>query len=203
MSALSANTNRPVHLARRDAAYERAVTMLYMPVSDLHIDTRVRHLEQVIELLRYAVHCAREAIRHTTPIEREKDFLHFLQLILQNVETVHALMRNQAHLEEKEHNFLARFLGAHQDHAALSAINYRRRADDMLQGLWQVLRMSHGPYQEQQALGKAAMSEDESRRYRLAYESFDKRLEKRCGMPEDLNQAHARVLVNGNGNKAP
>ncbi len=160
--------NRPIHLARRDACLERAVEWLSRPVQQLGTAERIARVGAVIRMLRQALRHARLAVRSVRATERERDFLHFLELTLQQVESVDALIRHQSHLESKEHGFLGKFLGVSPDEVSLSAINFQRRAEDMLEGLWQVLRMSSAPYRQLQRENLDALSPEERERYERA-----------------------------------
>lgn len=164
--------NRPVHLARRDSGVERAVELLAQPTGHLPTAARIEHVERVIALLRTASHHARLAARSPRAGDSERDFLHFLALTLQQVESVQALIHHQAHLESKEHGFLSKFLGVNPDEVTLSAINFQRRAEDMLEGLWQVLRMSSTPYRRLQQDNLKDLTAEERERYQRAMGSF-------------------------------
>lgn len=175
MSRPTHSINRPVHLARRDSFFERAVERLYLPVQDMDTRTRLAHVEQVLSLLRTAEVHARLAARGGAASSRERDFLHFLGLILRSVESAHTMMVHQAHLEAEE-SFLCQFLQARPEDSALPALAYRRRSEDILQGLWHVLRLAHGPYRALQDETFEAMSDSEKERYRRARESFEREL---------------------------
>jgi hypothetical protein len=159
--------NRPVHLARRDVFFERAVDMLWAPPTDMETTGRIEHVESILSLLRRAEKHASFAVNGSRANSREHDFLYFLQLIAQNVQSVHAMMLNQLHLEE-EQSFLCQFLATTQDECSLPAMAYGRRADDILQGLWHVLQQALGPYRTLQNENAEGMSEPERHRYERA-----------------------------------
>ena len=160
--------NRPVHLARRDTSVERAAEMLNVPLDPLSTAERLDYIGREIELLEGAVNHARLAGRSGGVSQREKDFLHFLVLILGNVQSAHAFLRNQAHLESEEHSFLTHYLGIAEDEVDLTATIFRRRSEDIIAGLWQLLRMAHGPYRMLQAENLAEMDETGRSRYETA-----------------------------------
>lgn len=165
------NLNRPIHLARRDVHFERAVELLYMPIHELDTDARIRHVEKVLNLLRIAQHHAFLATKSAGTAQAEHDFLRFLNLISHNVQSAHSMMQHQTHLESEE-GFLCQFLSASQEECALPALHYRRRADDILQGVWHLLRLAHRPYRELQHANSHGLSPQELARYRRAYENF-------------------------------
>lgn len=165
------NLNRPIHLARRDVHFERAVELLYMPIQELDTAARIRHVEKILSLLKSAQHHAFLATKSAGTTRAEQDFLRFLNLISNNVQSAHSMMLHQTHLEGEE-GFLCQFLSASPDECALPALHYRRRADDILQGVWHLMRLAHRPYRDLQRANTQALSEEELARYRRAYESF-------------------------------
>jgi hypothetical protein len=165
------NLNRPIHLARRDVHFERAVELLYMPIHELDTNARIRHVEKVLSLLKTSQHHAFLATKSAGTTQAEQDFLRFLNLISHNVQSAHAMMQHQTHLEGEE-GFLCQFLSASQEECALPALHYRRRADDILQGVWHLLRLAHRPYRELQHGNSSQLSPQELARYRRAYDSF-------------------------------
>ena len=171
MSALHFDINRPIHLARRDVFFERAAELLYMPVAELDAPARLEHVSRVLQLLNTAQQHAAFATRSAQATEPEQDFLHFLRLVAGNLRSVHSMTQHQDHLEG-EKGFLCRFLNAAPEECALPAMHYRRRADDILQGIWHLLRLAHQPYRELQQANQRALTEAEKVRYRKGYQSF-------------------------------
>ena len=170
--------NRPFHLARRDAFYERAVELLYLPLQEMDTATRIVHLKQVSDGLATARKHAFFASRSKAALEREPDFLHFLELIHDNVESMHSMMEHQAHLEAAE-SFLCQFLRTTREECLLPAMHYRRRAEDLMGGLWQLLRLAHQPYRELQKEFTQHGSHEESQRYQQAFGGFRQEAQKR------------------------
>ena len=171
MSALHFDINRPIHLARRDAFFERAAELVYMPVSELDAQARMDHVSRVLQLMSTAQQHATFANRSDQATGPEQDFLHFLRLVAGNLRSVHSMALHEDHLEG-EKGFLCRFLGAPPEECALPAMHYRRRADDILQGVWHLLRLAHPAYRELQQGNQQALTEEERERYRRAYQSF-------------------------------
>lgn len=175
MSILHFNINRPIYLARRDAYFERAVELLYMPVQELDAAARLHHVDKVLSLLTTSQQHAFFATRSPDAPPQEHDFLHFLELIAHNLQSAHSMTQHQSHLEG-EQSFLSQFLGARPEESALPAMHYRRRADDILQGLWHLLRLAHKPYRELQQKNLAALTDEARSRYKRAYRSFREEL---------------------------
>lgn len=165
------NLNRPIHLARRDAYFERSVELLYMPMQDMDTSGRLHHVDKVLSLLKTAQFHAFFATKSPASTQSEHDLLHFLRLISHNVQSAHSMMQHQAHLEGEE-GFLCQFLDARPDECVLPAMHYRRRADDIFHGLWHLLRLGHKPYRNLQQANIQSLSPAEQERYRKAYRSF-------------------------------
>jgi len=175
------NLNRPIHLARRDVFFERAVEMLNMPLQELDILLRIKHAEMILSLLKTSESHAFFATRSSASLQ-EHDFLRFLKLIADNVQSIHAMMQQQSHLEGEE-GFLCQFLGATAEQCALPAMHYQRRAEDILQGLWHVLQLAHAPYRSLQKANYETMNDGERERYKKAYDSFRQEVTSRYTMP--------------------
>ena len=175
MNAPHFNLNRPIHLARRDVYFETAVELLYMPIQEMNTPRRLEHVEKVISLLKTAETHGFYATLSPYTNNPEKDFLHFLKMITHNVQSAYSMMQHQSHLEADE-SFLCQFLSAKQEECALPAMHYRRRADDIPQGLWHLLRLAHKPYRELQQSYLSALNEEEKGRYQKAYQSFREEL---------------------------
>jgi hypothetical protein len=161
--------NRPALLARRDAAVEQAVETLYRPVQSMDTQGRLAHVNSILALLKTALVYADRAAHSERATQKEKDFRRFLELVLGNVESVEALIRNQAHFQSEQECFLSQFLGSDAEAATLSATNFQRRSEDMLHGLWQILRLSHAPYRALQAENLASLTAEERERYERGY----------------------------------
>ena len=167
MHSLDFNLNRPVHMARRDTFFERAMDLLNVQTQDLDSDARLKHVSAVMELLKAAERHGDFAAKFSKALQQEKDFLHFLHLIIHNVQSAQAMIQHQGHFESEE-GFLTKFLNARPDEHALPAMQYRRRADDIFHGLWHLLRQAHRPYHELRRAGMASLDADEAERYQRA-----------------------------------
>ncbi len=174
--------NRPVHLARRDALYERAVELLYLPLQEMDTATRIAHLKQVLDGLGTARKHAFFASRSPQAFKREPDFLRFLELIHDNVQSMYSMMEHQAHLEEAE-SFLCQFLKTTREECQLPAMHYRRRAEDLMGGLWQLLRLAHNPYRELQKEFNETAGDEDRKRYDRAFEGFRQEAQQRLPGP--------------------
>ncbi len=178
--------NRPIHLARRDAFYERGVELLYLPIQDMDTTTRIDHMQRMLDALATARKHAFFASRASETCTRELDFLHFLELIFDNVQSMHSMIEHQAHLEAAE-SFLCQFLNTTREQCQLPALHYRRRAEDLMSGLWQLLRLSHAPYRALQKEFTEHADDSEKERYKKAFSSFRKESQTRCPAVEGFS----------------
>ena len=163
--------NRPVHLARRDVFFERAVELLYTPLQNVNTSDRIKRAEIIISLFKTSEMHAFFAIQASGTIAKESDFLRFVKLISDNVQSAHSMLQHQLPLEGEE-SFLCQFLSATPEQCILPAMHYQRRAEDILQGLWNVLQLAHAAYRTLQQENLQSLTEPERERYRLAYDSF-------------------------------
>jgi hypothetical protein len=131
----------------------------------------LKHVEKVLSLLQKAQQHASFAVRSSRATLHERDFVHFLDLMSRNVESVHAMMLNQDHLEQEE-SFLCKFLATNHEECALPAMAYGRRAEDILQGVWHVLQLALAPYHALRRETLEGMTEEERERHRLAMQSL-------------------------------
>jgi hypothetical protein len=182
--------NRPIHLARRDVFFERAVELLYTPLQNLSTAERIAHAEIVISLLKTAESHAFFGIQSSGTIAQETDFLRFLKLISDNVQSAHSMLQHQLHLEAEE-SFLCQFLSATPEQCVLPAMHYQRRAEDILQGLWNILQLAHTAYRNLQQVNIERMTEEERARYRKAYDSFRSDVMTRYIVPSQRKSATA------------
>jgi hypothetical protein len=86
------------------------------------------------------------------------------------------MIQHQSYFEGEE-GFLSQFLNARPDESAMPATHYRRRADDIIQGLWHILQLSHQPYRRLRDAALATLNASEADRYRRAYMSTSEELD--------------------------
>lgn len=164
--------NRPVHIGRRDALVERAVALLSVPTETLDLAGRIAHTERIIALIERALRESALADRAGEAPAMEHDFVHFLQLILENVRSAAAFLKSTAQIESREQTFLQQYLNVAREEVELAAMNYRRLSADVFGVLWQMLRLLPIPYRALQETARETFGEDDVERYRLAYESL-------------------------------
>ncbi len=188
MSKLHFDINRPIHLARRDVFFERSMELLYMPIQSLSTTDRIKQAEIIISMLKTAELHAFFAIQASNSAASEKDFLRFVKLISDNVQSAHSMLQHQLHLEAEE-SFLCQFLNATPEQCLLPALHYQRRADDIFQGLWHILQLAHTAYRSLQQNNRDQLNSDELERYKRAYASFRQDVITRFLIPGMTSQA--------------
>lgn len=171
MSTSDFNLNRAIHLARRDVQFERAVELLATPLHDLATEPCIAHVTESLDRLNKAHQHAIIAAQSTHTASRENDFQRFLELVIHNVASAQAMLQHRQQLEHDQ-GFLCRFLSATQEECALPALHYQRRADDILQGVWHLLRLAVPAYHRLKAETATTLPETEQKRYEKAYTSF-------------------------------
>ncbi len=176
MHSLDFNLNRPVHMARRDSFFERAMDLLNVPTQQMDTDERLAHITRVLALLKTSEHHGNFAAKSPQTTPPEKDFLHFLQLISHNVQSAQAMIQHQSYFEGEE-GFLSQFLNARPEESAMPATHYRRRADDIIQGLWHLLQLSHQAYRNLRDAALSTLDASEADRYRRAFASANEELD--------------------------
>ncbi len=182
MSRVHFNLNRPIHLARRDAFFERAAELLNIPIQDMELARRQTLAQTVLRLLQASERHAFFAARSADTIERERDFQRVLRLIIDNVESIAAMWLQQSNLVE-EQSSLCRFLQTGPEQCVLPAMHYQRRAEDIHQGLSHVLQLLHVPYRKLQQTVSATLKPDERKRYKKAYAAFNEEARSRFPAP--------------------
>ena len=176
MTAVHFNLNRPVHLARRDTYFEKMVEMLFVPVEEADTAERIRYFESILTMLKTAVTHASFAAKATTASDKDKDFFKYLVLVEDNVQSMLAMLEHQAHLEATE-SFLCHFLNTPPEQCFLPAMHYRRRADDLLEGLCHQVRLAHTPFRILQQENQEQLTSGERERFKKAYNSYKQDLE--------------------------
>lgn len=163
--------NRPIHLARRDVHFEHASNQINTPIQKLTTQDRIRHVEQILHDLRRAEEHAFLAARSLEASPREHDFYRFLRLLQGNVASIRSMLSHHQELDGAE-SFLCQFLNVNRHEQLLPAMQYQRRSEDLLDGLWQLLQLAHMPYRQLKQTTLDSLSEEDRKRYHLAFDCF-------------------------------
>ena len=163
--------NRPIHLARRDVHFEHASNCINTPIQKLNTQDRIQHIEQILYHLHRAEEHAFLAARSPATPPREHDFSRFLRLLQNNVASIRTMLSHHQELDGAE-SFLCQFLNVNQHEQLLPAMQYQRRSEDLLEGLWQLLQLAHMPYRRLKQTTLDSLPEDDRKRYLLAFDCF-------------------------------
>jgi len=171
MSADPFHLNRPVHLARRDVFYEKAVAHIKMLPSNRPLAVQRKTAEQALYLFHEACRCAEAANLSEKTSAQSQVFEAFLDAAADNALSITRMLRNQTSAEASD-NPLDRFLDSNDTGAKMS-VHYRRCAVHILKGLLNILQQAEKPYRELQRTSLAKMTVADKDRYEKAYKHFD------------------------------
>ena len=164
--------NRPVHLARRDISFEKAIDLIsgQQPAFSGEMDVDV--YEEVLFLLRTARLHARFAIRNAGRDSHDEQFSLFVNLLAGNVKAVLSMINLKGMVEGAKGSSFG-FLGVNEASAGLQAEEYQRRANDIIRSMQNTLRLAEEPFEKLKTENRASYSEEEAQRYDKARGHFE------------------------------
>ena len=171
MSADPFHLNRPVHLARRDVFYEKAVAHIKTLPSTRQLAEQRKIAEQALFLLNEACRCAEAANLSEKTSTQSRLFETFLDTAADNTLSVTRMLRRQTSAEASD-NPLDRFLDSSTTGAKMS-VHYRRCAAHILKGLLNIMQQAEKPYRDLQRTSLAKMTVADKDRYEKAYKHFE------------------------------
>ncbi|HSR87339.1 MAG TPA: hypothetical protein VLL07_00165 [Pontiella sp.] len=164
--------NRPVHLARRDISFEKAVEMISSQQSAFGGAMNIETYEEILFLLRTARQHARFAIRNAGRNSHDEQFSLFVNLLAGNVKAVLSMINLKGMVENAQESSFS-FLGVNEASAGLQAEEYQRRASDIVRSMQNTLRLAEEPFEELKMENRASFSEEETLRYEKARGHFE------------------------------
>lgn len=171
MSADPFHLNRPVHLARRDVFYDKAVARIRkLPVQKTN-DEQCRTAEQALYLLREGRRHAEAANLSEKTSVQSRLFLNFMDTAVENTQSIIRLLRRQASTDAPN-NPLDLFLKS-DDTGAKMSTHYRRCAAHILKGLLLILQQGEKPCHELRRTSLAKMTLTDKARYEKACKHFE------------------------------
>jgi hypothetical protein len=171
MSADPFHLNRPVHLARRDVFYLKAVERIRQIPSQKQPAEQCKTAEQALYLLREARRHAEAANRSDKTSSQNRLFVRFMDIVVDNVQSIARMLRRQT-FAEKPDNALDGFVGSSGAGVKMSS-HYRRCAALMLKGLLSVLQQAEKPFSDLSRTSLAKMSMEDKARYEKAQKHFE------------------------------
>jgi len=171
MSADPFHLNRPVHLARRDVFYGKAVERIRrLPSQKLPAEQR-KIAEQALYLLREARRHAEAANLSDKTSTQSRLFVKFMDVVVDNALSVTRMLRRQMGVEAPD-NGLDGFITASGSGAKMFKI-YRRCGTLILEGLLNSLDQAEKPFQDLSRTSLAKMSVVDKARYEKALKHFE------------------------------
>jgi len=147
ISMTDVSMNRPVHLARRDGYYEKALHLLEGESFNEPLSERVWRVEKLIFNLNSAYKEGLYAKRGIQCEVEEENFLKVLQLVLDSAKAVQAMVRHENLLEEDK-SFLNQVLGESFGKISEDEKTYRVRAHDILKGIQELTRSAQSAFEK-------------------------------------------------------
>lgn len=164
--------NRPVHLARRDAFYDKAVAHIKKLSVNKDITDQRKTAKQALYLLREARNHAEAANLSEKTSTQNRLFPDFMDTVIDNTQSIIHMLHWQAVVETKD-NPLSRFLGS-ADTGAKRAEHYHRCAMKILKGLLVILQQAEKPFRDLRQTSLAKMTFEDKARYEKAAQHFEK-----------------------------
>jgi hypothetical protein len=164
--------NRPVHLARRDISFEKAIHLISSQQPNFGGALDMENYEEVLSLLRNARQHARFAIRNAGGNSHDEQFSLFVNLLAGNVKAVLSMINLKGMVEDAQGSSFS-FLGVNAASAGLQAEEYQRRANDIVRSMQNTLRLAEEPFEKLKTENRASFSEEERLRYEKARGHFE------------------------------
>jgi hypothetical protein len=171
MSADPFHLNRPVHLARRDVFYEKAVALTKKIPAQKSISEQLKIADQALYLLREARRHAEAANLSEKTSTQSRLFVSFMNIVVDNTLSITRMLRRQICANAQD-NPLDGFIGSTGTGAKTSGY-YRRCAVLILKGLLGMLQQAEKPFQALRQTSLAKMSVVDKVRYEKARKHFE------------------------------
>ncbi|MDD5677661.1 MAG: hypothetical protein PHW60_06660 [Kiritimatiellae bacterium] len=170
------DTNRPVHLARRDAFLEKATEVFSACQASMPYKQQSQQIDAALYCLQSAAeHGALAAnATHTSPLELP--FLLFIRMILFDLYSVRVIMENEHALKDRK-SALWQFL--HHNGKTNNTISFERGGEQLLEDVAHLFRMAEAPFRDIQKTLTEGMNAGDRERYQRAYDGLKRYLEAR------------------------
>lgn len=166
MSADPFHLNRPVHLARRDVFYLKAVERIRMISSQKTPAQQCTTANEALYLFHEARLHAMAANRSEKTSTQSRLFVDFSDIVIDNVQSITRMLRRQI-CTATSNNALDRFLDSDTSGSKMSG-HYHRCAAMTLKGLTKVLQQAEKPFSDLSRTSLAKMSLEDKARYEKA-----------------------------------
>jgi hypothetical protein len=171
MSADPFHLNRPVHLARRDVFYEKAVVLIKKLPAQKSLAEQSKTAEQALYLLREARRHAEAANLSEKTSTQSRLFVSFMDTVVDNTLSTTRMLHRQIGADAPD-NPIDGFIGSTGTGARMSGY-YRRCTVLILKGLLNKLQQAEKPFQALRQTSLAKMSVVDKARYEKALKHFE------------------------------
>lgn len=171
MSADPFHLNRPVHLARRDVFYEKAVTLIKILPSQKQISEQLKTADTALYLLREARRHAEAANLSEKTSTQSRLFVNFMDIVVDNTLSISRMLRRQTGADAPD-NPIDGFIGSANTSSKMSG-NYRRCGALILKGLLNAIQQAEKPFRDLRQTSLAKMSVVDKARYEKAQKHFE------------------------------
>ena len=175
MSSDPFHLNRPVHLARRDVFYEKAVERIHAISAQKSPIEQRKTAEQALYLLQEARRHAEVANLSEKTSVQSRLFVSFMDSVIDNALSISRMLGRQTAAGEPE-NSLDRFLGSSGAGANMSN-HYRRCTAHVLKGLLHILQQAEKPFRDVRQTSLVKMTPADKARYEKACRHFEERVD--------------------------
>lgn len=171
MSASPFHLNRPIHLARRDVFYGKAVALIRKLPAQKPTSGQHKTAEQALYLLREARNHAEAANLSEKTSMQSRLFVKFMDNVVDNTLSITRMLRRKITVDAPD-NSLDGFIGSDGTAAKMST-HYSRCAGLILNGLLHVLQQAEKPFDDLSRTSIAKMSITDKERYEKASRHFN------------------------------
>ena len=163
--------NRPVHLARRDVYYEKAVRGLDALSKNNKKLLDAKIYDEIVFLFKVSRLHSRFSVRTPGENENDEQFQRYIDLMAGNLKAVLATLELR---DLVVNNSSFEFLGKNYAAAELYANEYQRRAKDILNSVMATLNLADETFQHLKQLNNQSLNEEEKTRYEKTYKHVEK-----------------------------
>ena len=163
--------NRPVHLARRDVYYEKAVKELDSLSKSKKglLDSKI--YDEIVFLFKVARLHSGFSVRTPGENEYDEQFQRYIDLMTGNLKAVLSTLELRD-LVVKNSSF--EFLGKNYAAAELYANEYQRRAKDILNSVMATLNLADETFSHLKKINNQSLDDEEKARYKKTYKHVER-----------------------------
>lgn len=161
--------NRPVHLARSNAFFEKARKLFRECVGKMPPKRCIQFIDGSLYYLQSALEHATLAAKSTRANPLEESFAAFTRMMVICIYSARLLLDNELQLNDHK-SPLWRFL--HRHGKTTEAVKFARSGEQLLEDVAHLFKVSQEPFEELQQTLLEGMTNEERERYKLAYDGL-------------------------------